>query len=64
MLDFVKHPRTSNGNELIRYDLSEDYSTETAVFMGELYRHNGEWKFTAKGEGINGGLNGLVSRFN
>ena len=61
---FVRLVDNSNGNELIRYDLSEDYSIETAVFMGELYRHNGEWKFTAKGEGINGGLNGLVSRFN
>ncbi len=60
---FVRLVDNSNGNELIRYDLSEDYSIETAVFMGELYRHNGEWKFTAIGEGIQGGLNGLVSRF-
>lgn len=61
---FVRFVDNSNLNEIIRYDLSEDYSIETAVFMGELYRHNGEWKFAAKGEGIQNGLDGLTSRFN
>ena len=61
---FVRLVDNSNSNEIIRYDLSEDYSIETAVVMGELYRHNGEWKFTAKGEGVRDGLNGLISRYN
>jgi tellurium resistance protein TerD len=61
---FVRLVDNSNLNEIIRYDLSEDYSIETAVFMGELYRHNGEWKFAAKGEGVQNGLQGLISRFN
>ena len=41
---------TSNA-ELIRYDLGEDFSVETAVVVGELYRNNGEWKFNAIGSG-------------
>jgi len=39
----------ANGQELIRYDLGEDFSIETAVVVGELYRNNGEWKFNAIG---------------
>lgn len=41
----------SSGSELARYDLSEDYSVDTTVEFGELYRNNGEWKFRALGEG-------------
>ncbi|WP_310876966.1 TerD family protein [Priestia megaterium] len=49
--------------ELIRYDLGEDFSIETAVVVGELYRHNGEWKFNAIGSGYQGGLASLVRDF-
>ncbi len=49
--------------ELIRYDLSEDYSIETSVVVGELYRHNNEWKFAAVGSGFEGGLTALCSNF-
>ena len=45
-----------DGTEIARYDLSEDYSTETAMLMGELYRHDGSWKFRALGSGYEGGL--------
>lgn len=45
-----------SGEELMRFDLSEDYSLETAVVMAELYRHNGEWKFNAVGQGYRDGL--------
>jgi tellurium resistance protein TerD len=45
--------------ELIRYDLGEDFSVETAVVVGEIYRHNGEWKFNAIGSGWSGGLAAL-----
>lgn len=53
----------ATGEELIRYDLGEDYSTETAVVVGELYRHNGEWKFNAIGSGFSGGLAALCGNF-
>lgn len=46
----------SNGQEIIRYDLGEDFSIETAVIFGELYKHNSEWKFNAIGSGFQGGL--------
>ncbi|MDR2793476.1 MAG: TerD family protein [Treponema sp.] len=50
-------------SELIRYDLSEDYSIETAVVAAELYRHSGEWRFTAVGSGFEGGLQALCNNF-
>lgn len=51
------------GNEIIRYDLGEDYSIETAVVVGELYRHNNEWKFNAIGSGYQGGLAALCASY-
>jgi tellurium resistance protein TerD len=53
----------TEGTEEIRFDLSEDYSTETALLVAEIYRHNGEWKFAAKGDGFNEGLEGFVRKF-
>lgn len=49
--------------ELIRYDLGEDFSIETAVVVGELYRNNGEWKFNAIGSGFQGGLHALCQNY-
>lgn len=49
--------------EVARFDLSEDYSTETAMIFGEIYRHNGEWKFRAVGQGYAGGLYALCMQF-
>lgn len=49
--------------ELIRYDLGEDFSVETAVVVGELYRNNGEWKFNAIGSGFQGGLKALCQNY-
>ena len=49
--------------ELIRYDLGEDFSIETAIVVAELYRHNGEWKFNAIGSGFGGGLAALCQNF-
>ena len=49
--------------ELIRYDLAEDFSVETAIVVGELYRHGGEWKFNAIGSGFKGGLRALCLNF-
>lgn len=60
------YARILNGEsnqELIRYDLGEDFSIETALVVGELYRHNGEWKFNAIGSGYQGGLAALATDF-
>ena len=57
----IKQKETNE--EMIRYDLGEDYSTETAMVLGELYRHNGEWKFNAIGQGYSGGLQALCNSF-
>jgi tellurium resistance protein TerD len=51
------------GADLIRYDLGEDFSIETAIVVGELYRHNGEWKFNAIGSGFQGGLAALCGHY-
>lgn len=51
------------GTDLIRYDLGEDFSIETAIVAGELYRHNGEWKFNAIGSGFQGGLAALCGHY-
>ncbi len=49
---FIRLVDETTGKEMIRYDLGEDFSIETAVVVGELYRHNGEWKFNAIGSGF------------
>jgi tellurium resistance protein TerD len=54
---------SDSGSELIRYDLGEDFSVETAIVAGELYRHSGEWKFNAIGAGYKNGLEGLVQDY-
>ena len=49
--------------EIARYDLDEDFSIETAVEFGRLYRHNGEWKFEAIGNGSKGGLQNFINKY-
>ena len=51
------------GGELVRYDLAEEYSTETAMVFGELYMHGGEWKFRAVGQGYQNGLASVIKDF-
>jgi len=60
---FIRIMNEATNEELIRYDLSEDYSIETSVVVGELYRHGGEWKFAAIGAGFDGGLAALCTNF-
>lgn len=60
---FIRIVDEANNTELIRYDLGEDFSIETAVVIGELYRNNGEWKFNAIGSGFQGGLAALCGHF-
>ncbi len=58
---FVRVVNNAGDAEIVRFDLSEDYSTETAMIFGELYRNNEEWKFKAVGQGFAGGLGALAS---
>ena len=57
---YIRVVDRANGNELARYDLSEDASTETAMVFGELYRNGAEWKFRAIGQGYASGLAGIA----
>ncbi len=60
---FIRLVDEANGAELIRYDLGEDFSIETAVVVGELYRNGAEWKFNAIGSGFQGGLAALCAHY-
>lgn len=60
---FVRIVNEETNEELIRYDLGEDFSVETAIVVAELYRNAGEWKFSAVGSGYQNGLEGLVRDF-
>jgi tellurium resistance protein TerD len=60
---FIRIVNDADGKELARFDLGEDFSTETAVIFGELYRHNSEWKFKAVGQGYAGGLGPLATNY-
>jgi len=60
---FVRVVNEDNGEEIIRYDLGEDYSIETGLVVAEIYRHSGEWKFSAVGSGFQGGLAALASTY-
>ena len=60
---FIRVVNDVTGQEVVRFDLAEDYSTETAMVFGELYRHSGEWKFRAVGQGYSGGLGAMCRQF-
>lgn len=60
---YLKLQDRQSGEELLRFEYGSDLSDETAIVAGELYRHNGEWKFNAIGSGFNGGLAALCVNF-
>lgn len=60
---FIRVVNDATGREIARYDLTEDASVETAMIFGEVYRHNGEWKFRAVGQGYQGGLGPLARNY-
>ncbi|MBP1550528.1 MAG: TerD family protein [Oscillospiraceae bacterium] len=60
---FIRIVDEATNTELVRYDLGEDFSIETAIVVGEIYRHNGEWKFNAIGSGFQGGLAALCAHY-
>ena len=60
---YIRVVNQANGQELARYDRTEDASTETARVFGELYRNGAEWKFRAIGQGYASGLRGIAQDF-
>ena len=61
---YVRLVNEENNQEVARFDLAEDYSTETAMAMTEVYKHNNEWKMTALGSGFAGGLSAMLNVYN
>jgi tellurium resistance protein TerD len=60
---FIRVQDEGSGREIARFDLSEDMSEETAMIFGEVYRHRGDWKFKAVGQGFSGGLSAMCGHF-
>lgn len=60
---YVRLVNESTGAEVVRYNLGEDFSIETAIVICEVYKHNGEWKFNAVGAGFSGGLAALCHNY-
>ena len=60
---FIRIYNEETGEELLRYDLGEDFSIETAAVFGELYKSGDEWKFNAIGSGYQGGLAALCANY-
>ncbi|MCI9140401.1 TerD family protein [bacterium 1XD42-8] len=60
---FVRIYNEETGEEILRYDLGEDFSIETAAVFGELYKNGDEWKFNAIGSGYQGGLAALCNNY-
>ncbi|MDE6665467.1 MAG: TerD family protein [Ruminococcus sp.] len=60
---FIRIYNEETGEEILRYDLGEDFSIETAAVFAELYKHNNEWKFNAIGSGYQGGLAALCASY-
>ena len=60
---FIRIVNDLTNNEIVRFDLAEDASTETALVFGEVYRNGGDWKFRAVGQGYQGGLGPLAKNY-
>ncbi|KAI4448661.1 General stress protein 16U [Eubacterium plexicaudatum ASF492] len=60
---FIRIYNADTGEEMLRYDLGEDFSIETAAVFGEVYKNGNEWKFNAIGSGYQGGLKALCAQY-
>ncbi|MEG3904041.1 TerD family protein [Microcoleus sp. B4-C5] len=60
---FIKITNLDTGSELVRYELKENFSRETAVEFGRLYKKNGQWRFQAVGQGYEAGLQSFVDKY-
>ena len=61
---FIRIVDSISNVELVKYELDEDFSIETAVEFGRIYNRNGEWKFEAVGAGMKGGLQDYLNKYN
>lgn len=61
---FVRIADSVTDEDLLKYELDEDFSIETAVEFGRIYKRNGEWKFEAVGNGLKGGLQDFLNKYN
>lgn len=61
---YVRIFDSNTNSEILKYELDEDFSVETAVEFGRIYRKNGEWKFEAVGSGMKGGLEDYLNKYN
>lgn len=61
---FIRIFDTNTNTDLVKYELEEDFSIETAVEFGRIYKKNNEWKFEAVGAGMKGGLEDYLSKYN
>lgn len=60
---FIRVINDETNQEIVRFDLTEDYSTETAMIFGEIYKDKGEWRFLAVGQGYPGGLAAVCDNY-
>lgn len=60
---FIRVYDAETKQEIRRFDLSEDFSSKTGIILGRVYKHNGEWKFEAVGDGVTGDLNEIAAKF-
>jgi tellurium resistance protein TerD len=60
---FIRIYDATNGNEILKYELDEDFSVETAVEFGRLYKRGGVWRFEAIGQATTGGLQAYVDKY-
>jgi tellurium resistance protein TerD len=61
---FVRIFDTNSNTEILKYELDEDFSVETAVEFGRIYKRGDEWKFEAVGSGMKGGLEDYLTKYN
>ena len=61
---FIRIFDAATNTDLLKYELEEDFSIETAVEFGRIYKRNNEWKFEATGSGMKGGLQDYLTKFN
>jgi tellurium resistance protein TerD len=61
---FIRIVDTTTNSDIVKYELDEDFSIETAVEFGRIYKRNNEWKFEAVGNGMKGGLQDFLNKYN
>lgn len=60
---YIRIVNEDTGEQILRYDLGEDFSIETAIVAAEIYKHGSEWKFNSVGAGFEGGLAAICKNF-